>query len=184
MKNLLRTLLPAVLSIALAAPALAQTPTPAPFPDKPVSLLVPFPPGGVADIVARTLKPVLERRLGQPVLVLNKIGAGGAIGTAAAAAAKPDGHTLLVTLASVSTTPEQERINNRPPAYVLNQFTPIARLSLEEMMLAVRAESPYRSVADVVADARRRPGQVSYASSGSYGVYHVATEMFAEAAGV
>lgn len=166
------------LALAATLPALAQDK----FPNRPVSLIVPFPPGGVADIVARALVPALERKFGQSVVVVNKPGAGGAIGAAMVANAKPDGYTLLMALASVSTNPEQEKVNNRPPAFTLNQLAPVARITAEDMMLAVRTESPYKTLADVVADAKKRPGGVSYASSGPYGVYHVATEMFADEA--
>lgn len=154
------------------------------FPDKPLTLVVPFPPGGVADLVARAVAPAMEASLGQPVIVLNKPGAGGALGTAFVATSKPDGHTLLMALSSVSTNPEQEQINNRPAPFQLAQLLPLARISREDMMLAVRPESRYQSWADVVADAKSRPGAISYASSGVYGVYHVATEMLAESAGV
>ncbi len=154
------------------------------FPSKPLSMVVPFPPGGVADIVARAITPAMERALGQSIVVVNKPGAGGALGAAQVATAKPDGHTILMALSSVSTNPEQEKINNRPSLFQLDQLKPIARISKEDMMLAVRPESRYRTVADLVADARERPGKISYASSGVYGVYHVATEMFADAAGI
>lgn len=154
------------------------------FPIRPISLLVPFPPGGVADIVARSLAPVIEKKLGQPVVIVNRPGAGGALGTGQVASAKPDGYTLLVALASISTNPEQERINKRPAPFQLSQLTPVARLSLDQMMLAVRAESKYKNVADLLNDARAQPGKISYASSGVYGVYHVATGMFTAATGV
>lgn len=154
------------------------------FPSRPVTMVVPFPPGGVADIVARAIAPSMERKLGQPIVVVNKPGAGGSLGTAQVANAKPDGYTVLMALSSISTNPEQEQLNKRPAAFQLDQLSPIARISREDMMLAVRSESRYRSVADVIADAKARPGRVSYASSGVYGVYHVATEMLAEAAGV
>lgn len=170
----------AILSALLGVPTHAQDK----YPSHPVSLVVPFPPGGVADIVARAIAPAMEKRLGQPVVIVNKPGAGGALGTGVVAAAKPDGYTLLVALASISTNPEQERLNKRPPPFQLNQLAPVARVSIEEMMLAVRSDSKYKSVADVVQDARRRPGQVSYASSGMYGVYHVAMSMFTNAAGI
>lgn len=151
------------------------------YPSKPVTVVVPFPPGGVADIAARALAPVLERDLKQSVIIVNKPGAGGSLGAGAVANAKPDGYTMLMALASISTNPEQERINKRPAPFQLNQLTPIARISMEQMMLAVRADSPYQDVKDIVADAMKRPGAVSYASSGIYGVYHVATDMFSHA---
>jgi tripartite-type tricarboxylate transporter receptor subunit TctC len=154
------------------------------YPSKPVTLLVPFPPGGVADIVVRSLAPALEKKWGQSVVVVNRPGAGGALGTGQLANARPDGYTLLVALASVSTNPEQERINKRPAAFQLNQLMPVARLSMDQMMLAVRAESKYKNLRDLLNDARAQPGKISYASSGVYGVYHVATSMFTHAAGV
>ncbi len=170
---------------ASAAAALsAGSPAQTRFPSRAISLVVPFPPGGVADIVARALAPAMERRLGQAVVVINRAGAGGALGAAQVASARPDGHTLLLALSSISTNPEQEVINNRPAAFQLNQLVPLARLSKEDMMLAVRPESRYRQFADLLADAKARPGAVSYASSGVYGVYHVATEMLADAMGV
>lgn len=154
------------------------------YPSKPITLVVPFPPGGVADIVARALAPALEKKLGESVVIVNKPGAGGALGTGTVATAKPDGYTYLLALASISTNPEQERLNKRPPPFQLNQLAPVARLSMEEMMLAVRAESKYKKVAEVVSDAKARPGAVSYASSGMYGVYHVAMSMFTTSAHV
>lgn len=152
------------------------------FPSQPLSLVVPFPPGGVADIVARSLAVPLQRLLGQSVVVLNKPGAGGAIGAASVANAKPDGYSLLIALTSLSTNPEQEIVNNRPAPFQLKQLAPVARISTEDMMLAVPAASNYRSIPEIVAEAKRRPGMISYASSGNYGVYHIATEMFNDAA--
>ena len=154
------------------------------YPSRAITVVVPFPPGGVADIVARAAAPGMESTLGQPVVVLNKPGAGGTVGTASVANATPDGYTLLMALASISTNPEQERLSGRPPAFELSQLAPIARISIEPMLLAVRASSPYWRLQDVVADAKKRPGRITYASSGPYGVYHVATEMFAREAAI
>src|SRR5919198_6092476 len=154
------------------------------YPSRPITVVVPFPPGGVADIVARAAAPALQAALKQPVVVMNRPGAGGTVGTAAVANAAPDGYTLLMALASISTNPEQERLSGRPPAFELSQLAPIARVSIEPMLLAVRASSPYKSLRDIVADAKKRPGRITYASSGPYGVYHVATEMFAREAGI
>lgn len=151
---------------------------------RPVSIVVPFPPGGVADIVARTIAPGMERAFRQPVVVINRPGAGGTVGTVAVAHAAPDGYTLLMALASISTNPEQDRIGGRSASFELADLTPLARLSVEPMLLAVRPDSPHRTLRDLVEDAQRRPGVLSYASSGVYGVYHIATEMFARAAGI
>ncbi|MDQ6880584.1 MAG: tripartite tricarboxylate transporter substrate binding protein [Pseudomonadota bacterium] len=152
------------------------------YPAQPISLIVPFPPGGVADIVARTIAARIQQRLGLPAVVVNRPGAGGAIGAALVANGKPDGYSLLVALTSLSTNPEQELLNNRPVPFQLRQLAPVARLSSEDMMLAVPAASRYHSLAEIVGDARARPGIVSYASSGNYGVYHIATEVFVDAA--
>jgi tripartite-type tricarboxylate transporter receptor subunit TctC len=179
-KALTALLATAMLGLSIQPAAFAQEK----FPTRPIQLVVPFPPGGVADIVARAMSPALEKGLGQSVVVINKPGAGGALGTGMVANAKPDGYTLLMALASISTNPEQELLNKRPSPFQLNQLTPIARISMEEMMLAVRADSKYHSVTDVVNDARKRPGAVSYSSSGIYGVYHVAMNMFADAANI
>src|SRR5690349_1760561 len=111
------------------------------YPSRPITVVVPFPPGGVADIVARATGPAMEATLGQPLVVMNKPGAGGTVGTAAVAHAAPDGYTLLMALASISTNPEQERLSGRPPAFELSQLAPIGRISIEPILLAVRANS-------------------------------------------
>ncbi|HYX92862.1 MAG TPA: tripartite tricarboxylate transporter substrate binding protein [Myxococcaceae bacterium] len=154
------------------------------YPSRPISLIVPFPPGGVADIVARAIAPAMRRSLGQPVVVVNRPGAGGSVGAASLANSAADGYNLMIALASISTNPEQERVNNRPAAFELSQLEPIARLPIEPMLLAVRAQSPYKKLQELVEDAKKRPGKIAYASSGVYGVYHVATEMFSHQAGV
>jgi tripartite-type tricarboxylate transporter receptor subunit TctC len=154
------------------------------FPSRPVSIVVPFPPGGVADLHARPLAPVLERILKQPVAVVNKSGAAGAVGMQAVATSKADGYTLLLALSSISIIPEVDRLFGRPPAYSRDQLAPIALLSADPTVLVVRADSPWRSVADLVAEAKRRPGAVTFSSSGVYGTLHMAMELFAHAAGI
>jgi len=154
------------------------------FPSRPLSIVVPFPPGGVADLHARPLAPVLERILKQPVAVVNKSGAAGAVGMQAVATSKADGYTLLLALSSISIIPEVDRLFGRPPAYSRDQLAPIALLSADPTVLVVRAESPWRSAADLVADARRRPGAITFSSSGVYGTLHMAMELFSHAAGI
>jgi len=154
------------------------------YPSHPITIVVAFPPGGVADLTARPTANVLQKILKQPVLILNKPGAGGSIGTASVATAKPDGYTLLMALSSVSTNPEADRVAGRPVAFELKQLAPIALVSADPTVFMVRADSPYKTLNDVVADAKKRPGAINYASSGNYGTYHVATEMFAHAAGI
>jgi tripartite-type tricarboxylate transporter receptor subunit TctC len=147
-------------------------------------MIVPFPPGGVADIVARPVADAMSRNLAAPVIVENKAGAGGGIGMGMAAKAKPDGYTLLLALSSISILPEADKVTGRAPMYQLNQFVPIARLTADPTVLAVRTDSPWKTLADFVADARRRPGAISYGSSGNYGTMHVPMEMLAASAGI
>ena len=171
----------AVLSLTLlGAEANAQEA----YPSKAITLVVPFPPGGVADIVARPAADSLGRVLGAPVIIENKAGAGGGIGMAYVAKAKPDGYTLLLALSSISILPEADKIIGRPPMYQLDQLVPIARLTADPTVLAVRADSRWKTLQEFVADARKRPGAISYGSSGNYGTMHVPMEMFASDAGI
>ncbi|MBI4240344.1 MAG: tripartite tricarboxylate transporter substrate binding protein [Candidatus Rokubacteria bacterium] len=155
-----------------------------PYPSRPVTIIVPFPPGGIADLTARPLSAALERVLKQPVVVVNKAGAAGAVGMQSAAVAKPDGYTLLVALVSVSTIPEVDALFGRTPAYTRDQLVGIARLNADPPMLVVGAETPWKTVKELVAEAKKRPGEVTYSSSGVYGASHVPMEMFLHAAGL
>jgi tripartite-type tricarboxylate transporter receptor subunit TctC len=146
-------------------------------------MIVPFPPGGVADTVARPVAEALGRELKQTVIVENRVGAGGAIGIGQAARAAPDGYTLLMSLSSISILPEADRILERKPAYQLNQFKPIARFTADPTVLVVRADAPWRTLAEFVADAKRKPGTYNYGSSGNYGTMHVPMEMLKASAG-
>jgi tripartite-type tricarboxylate transporter receptor subunit TctC len=154
------------------------------FPSKPISLIVPFPPGGVADIVARPVADAMSRFLNTAVVIENKAGAGGGIGMGFVAKAKPDGYTLLLALSSISIIPEADKVTGRSPMYQLDQFVPIARFTADPTVLAVRAESPWKTVQEFVADAKKRPGAITYGSSGNYGTMHVPMEMFAASADV
>ena len=154
------------------------------YPAHTVTMVVPFPPGGVADITARPLADAMTRILKQPVVVENKSGAGGGVGMQYVARAKPDGYTLLLALSSISIIPEADKVLGRDPMYQLNQLVPIARFTADPTVLAVRADSPYRSVADLVQAAKQRPGEIPYGSSGNYGTMHVPMEMFDASAGI
>lgn len=171
-----------VFLLALLAPWVASAQER--FPDRAVTMVVGFPPGGVADVSARPVAAALEKIWGHPVVVLNKGGAGGAVGTASVAQAKPDGYTLLMALASVSTLPVADELFNRPPAFRLSQLQPIALVTADPPILVVPADSPYKSLGDIVSASKAKPGSIPYASSGTYGTYHVATEMFALEAGI
>jgi len=169
-----------VLALVLAAvPAIADEP----YPSRPISIVVPFPPGGIADLTARPLAASMERLLKQPVVVGNKPGAGGAVGAQSVAIAKPDGYTLLLGLVSISLLPERDALFGQKPAYTRDQFIGIARLNADPPVLAVNAELPWKSVKEVLEDARKRPGEITYASSGIYGASHVPLEMLLQAAG-
>lgn len=154
------------------------------YPSRPVTMIVPFPPGGVADIVGRPLAAAMERTLKQPVIVVNRTGAGGAVGMAAAAKAAPDGYTILMGLSSISIFPVSDRINGKTPAYEMKDFAPIALVTADPTVLVVRADSPYKTLKDFIDAARASPGKINYSSSGVYGTLHVAMEIFANAAGI
>jgi tripartite-type tricarboxylate transporter receptor subunit TctC len=165
--------------MVVTATALAQG-----YPTKPVTMIVPFPPGGVADIVGRPLAAEMEKVWKQPVVVTNRTGAGGAVGMAAAAKAAPDGYTILMALSSVSIFPVSDRIQGRAPAYEMKDLAPIALITADPTVLIVGADSPWKTLQEFVASAKAYPGQINYSSSGVYGTLHVAMEMFANAAGV
>jgi len=150
---------------------------------KPVTMIVPFPPGGVADTVARPVAESLARELKQQVLVENRAGAGGATGIGAAARAPADGYTLLMSLSSISVLPEADKLLARRPQYTLDQFKPIARFTADPTVLVVRAEAPWKTLAEFVADLKTQPGRYNYGSSGNYGTMHVPMEMLKAQAG-
>jgi tripartite-type tricarboxylate transporter receptor subunit TctC len=154
------------------------------YPTRPVTIVVAFPPGGLADLTARPVAAALERLLKQPVVVLNKPGAAGGVGNQLVANSKPDGYTLLMALVSVSVLPEVDRLFGRPTTYTREQLVGIARVNAEPSIITVRADSPYKTLKDLVDDARKRPGEITFTSSGLYGASHVPFEMFLKAAGV
>lgn len=175
-----RALLASTAFLSLARGAAAQEP----FPSRPIQMIVPFPPGGVADITGRPTAHVMGRLLKQSVVVQNKPGAGGSVGAALAARAAPDGYTVLMALSSISVLPVADRLQGRAPAYELDQFAPIALISADPTVLVVREDGPYKTLKDLVDAAKARPGTINYGSSGVYGTLHVAMEIFAGAADI
>jgi tripartite-type tricarboxylate transporter receptor subunit TctC len=169
----------ALAMLCVCGPAWAQTP----YPDHTITMIVPFPPGGVADTVARPVAEALGRELKQTVVVENRAGAGGALGIGTVARAAADGYTVLLSLSSISILPEADLLLQRKPAYQLNQFRPIARFTADPTVLVVRADSPWHTLAEFVADLRRNPGKYNYGSSGNYGTMHVPMEMLKASAG-
>jgi tripartite-type tricarboxylate transporter receptor subunit TctC len=176
-----RALLAAVALVGiLAADVAAQEP----FPSRAITLVAPFPPGGVVDLTGRPIAASLERLLKQPVVIQNKPGAAGAVGRQAVAIARPDGYTLLVDLVSISTVPAVDQLFGRTPTYSLDQFVAVARLTNDLPLLVVNAQHPWKTVPELVAELRKRPGELTYASSGPYGASHVPMEWFLQLAGL
>jgi tripartite-type tricarboxylate transporter receptor subunit TctC len=174
MKTVTRSLANAlVLLLLLGAGAVAAQD----YPHKPITMIVPFPPGGVADTVARPIAEAMGRVLNQAVVVENRAGAGGGVGMAAAAKSAADGYTVLLALSSISIIPEADRILKRAPMYELKQLRPIARFTADPTVLVVRADAPWQTAQEFVADLKRNPAKYSYGSSGNYGTMHVPMEM-------
>jgi tripartite-type tricarboxylate transporter receptor subunit TctC len=155
-----------------------------PFPTRPITIVAPFPPGGVADLTARPVAAAMEKTLKNPVGVVNKTGAAGAVGMQSVAVAKPDGYTLLLALSSISIIPEADKLFGRPPAFTVDQFAPIALISADPTILVVPADKPWKTAKDFIEDARSHPGQITYSSSGIYGTLHMAMELLSHAAGI
>ena len=164
--------------------ALAQSlPAPA-YPQKTITLVVPFPPGGVADIVARPLADAMSKDLGQAVVIENKPGAGGGIGMGFVAHAKADGYTLLMSLSSLSVLPQADQILGRTPLFLHKDLRAVARFTADPTVLVVKADSPWASTKEWIEEAKKRPGQLSYGTSGNYGTMHVPMEMLAQNTGI
>jgi len=171
-RKMLKTLSLSALANMVALPAMAQDD----YPDRPVTIVVPFPPGGVADTVGRPVAQAMGRYLKQSLIIENKGGAGGGIGMAQVARAKPDGYTLLMALSSIVVLPEADKVLQRSPMYRLDQLKPIARFTADPTVLVVRADSPWKTYAQFMAHVKSNPGKVSFGSSGNYGTMHVPME--------
>ncbi len=175
-----RSALAATLLLTAAGFATAQ----AAWPTKPLTMVVPFPPGGLADIVARPVAEAMSRDLGQPVIVENKAGAGGGIGMGLVSKAPADGYTILMSLSSLTVIPEADVVLGRAQMFAPGSLRPIARFTADPTVLAVRADAPWKTVKEFVEDARKRPGAINYGSSGNYGTMHVPMEILSQNAGI
>ena len=171
-----------VTALLLAATGFAAAQ--AAWPTRSITMIVPFPPGGLADLVARPVAEAMARELGQPVIIENKAGAGGGIGMALASRAPADGYTVLMSLSSLTVIPEADVVLGRAQMFALNSLRPIARFTADPTVLAVRADAPWKTAKDFVEDAMRRPGAINYGSSGSYGTMHVPMEILSQNAGI
>jgi len=167
----------AILLLCAALPALAQS-----YPSKPVKLIVPFPPGGAVDYYARAVQPRLAESLGQPILIENRAGAGGMVGTDAVAKSPPDGYTLLV--GNIAALAMNVGIYSKMTYDPVKDLTPILRTVAVNYVMAVYPSVPARSVAELVAYARANPGKLSYGSAGSGSAPHLATELLKQRAGI
>jgi len=155
-----------------------------PYASGPIRLIVPFPPGSVAQTIGGSLAETMEKHLGQRVSVVNRPRASGAFGMAAVAKSAPDGRTILMAASSISLIPLAHRIIGRQPLYDISEFAPIALITEDSPLVLVRADGPYESVSDLIAAARTNPAKIKYSSPGVYSPLHVAMEVFAQATGV
>jgi tripartite-type tricarboxylate transporter receptor subunit TctC len=175
-----------VVGSAAAAAAFAAKPVIAQetYPARPVTFINPFPPGGAVDVVARPLAAVLEPILKQPMVIETKAGAAGQVGAQFAASAKPDGYTLLMHIVSISGFAEVDKLFGRPAKFTRDDFIPIARFIADPMVLVVNDKQPYQTLKEFVDDAKKRPNEIIFSSSGLYGALHLPTALFAKAAGI
>ena len=167
----------AVSLIVASAAAQAQS-----WPERPVRLIVPFPAGGATDLVARVIAQRVSKDIGQQVIIDNKAGAGGTIGTAEASKATADAYTLLLTTSSTHAI--APHLMSRLPYDAVKDFTPIAHLADAASVLLVTPSLPVKTVAELIDYAKKRPGQLNYASSGNGTIVHLTTEAFKAQAGV
>jgi len=152
------------------------------YPERPIRLIVPFAPGGSADILARTVSTKLHAALGQPVIVENRAGAAGNIGTELVAKSKPDGYTLLLGL--MNTHVVNQALYPKLPFNGVEDFTPVAMLCVVISTMAIHPSVPARNVREFIAFAKPRPGQVAYASAGSGSSTHLNAAVFEKMAGI
>ena len=152
------------------------------YPSRTITFINPLPPGGATDVVTRPLVAALEPLVKQPVLLENKPGAAGAVGAQVAAAAKPDGYTMLSHLPSLSGFAEVDRLFGRQPKFSNADFIPIARLIADPCVLIVNDQQPYKTLKEFVDDAKKRPNEILFSSSGLYGALHIPMALFTHAA--
>jgi tripartite-type tricarboxylate transporter receptor subunit TctC len=154
------------------------------YPSRAITFINPFPPGGAADVVARPLAAVMEPILKQPIVIETKAGAAGAVGAQYAAAAKPDGYTILIHIVSISGFGEVDRLYGRPVKFTNDDFIPIARFIADPMVLVVNDQQPFKTLKEFVDAAKAKPNELIFSSSGLHGALHLPTALFMQAAGI
>ena len=163
-----------VIASLFAACALAVSASASAWPSRPVTFIVPYPPGGGTDVIARIIQEPLSRQLGQPIVIENRGGAGGSLGTAVAARATPDGHTMLFTLSSHSINPV---IYQKLPFDTERDFRPVSMVASLPQLFAVHPDTPYKTFGELVSHVRSNPGKIDYASVGIGSPSHIAGEL-------
>ena len=163
--------------VLTTASAVAQN-----FPTKPIRLIVPYPPGGGNDTIARLLAQKVQEDWGQQLIVDNRPGAGTTIGTALAARAAPDGYSIMMS--SVATHAMAPQLYSNPGYDALKDFTPVTLLATTPMLLAVSVSQPFKTLADVIAAAKAQPGKLTFASGGNGTPPHLSGSIFSDQAGV
>ncbi|HZT27224.1 MAG TPA: tripartite tricarboxylate transporter substrate binding protein [Pseudolabrys sp.] len=154
------------------------------YPSHAITFINPFPPGGAADVVGRPLTALLEPIIKQPCVIETKAGAAGQVGGQYAASAKPDGYTLLIHIVSISGFAEVDKLFGRKPKFTRADFVPIARLTAGPMVLVVNDKQPYKTLKELVDDAKANPDKLIFSSSGLYGALHLPTALFMKAADI
>jgi len=154
------------------------------YPSRAITLVNPFPPGGAADVVGRPFAAALEPLVKQPVVIETKAGAAGQVGAQYVASAKPDGYTLLIHIVSISGFAEVDKLFGRQPKFTRADFVPIARFTEGPMVVIVNDQQPYKTLKELVEDAKKRPNEIIFSSSGLYGALHLPTALLMKAAGI
>lgn len=170
---------------AAAAAALATGPAFAQdaYPSHAITVINPFPPGGASDVVTRPLAAILEPIVKQPIVIDTKAGAAGAVGSQVAATAKPDGYTLLSHITSISGFAEVDKLFGRTPKFTRADFIPLARFVADPCVLIVNDQQPYKTLKEFTDDAKKRPDEIIFSSSGLYGALHIPMALYMKAAG-
>ena len=168
---------------AAAAAGVRTSPAQDTYPSRAITIINPFPPGGASDVVTRPLAAVLEPMVQKPVVIDTKAGAAGQVGAQVAAHAKPDGYTLLSHITSISGFAEVDRLFGRTPKFTNADFIPLARFVADPCVLIVNDQQPWKSLKEFIDDAKKRPNEIIFSSSGLYGALHIPMALFLMAAG-